>query len=288
MLEAKTNQSNMVEFGMVDLKRALHRTMPLGTRLWLRRALGRERHYRFMETEETLLPIVVDPARESVDVGANKGRYTEKLALVSRHVYAFEPHPGYARLIEQRYLRDATVFNMALSDRAGQAKLKVPLTETGRELVNTASLEDGSYNRFAEIEVRTGCLDDLLGKDIGFIKIDVEGHEKEVLEGGRKLIGSSKPVVQVELIDDRRPGTMDWARRFFDEMGYLGFFVFQRQTHPIEDWSPEMTDVAELKRPVPRMDMDFVANFIFVPDAEHCEVLRVKIDLHLQGHVSRN
>ena len=38
-------------------------------------------------------------------------------------------------------------------------------------------------------------------KNVGYIKIDVEGHEYEVLEGAVKLISTQKPIVQIEILE---------------------------------------------------------------------------------------
>ena len=41
--------------------------------------------------------------------------------------------------------------------------------------------------------------------DIGFIKVDVEGHEKEVIEGAKNLIIKSKPILLIE-IEEKHSG----------------------------------------------------------------------------------
>ena len=63
-----------------------------------RRVLARD---QWSELEEDLLPAVVDPARAAVDVGAHAGSYTVRLAQVVPKVFAFEPDPEMARLLQR-------------------------------------------------------------------------------------------------------------------------------------------------------------------------------------------
>ena len=57
-------------------------------------------------------------------------------------------------------------------------------------------------NEFITCRVKTEKLDDLLmNSNVGFIKIDVEGHEKNVLMGALNLIKRNKPSLLVEILN---------------------------------------------------------------------------------------
>jgi len=43
--------------------------------------------------EIALLKVLVEPRRNAIDAGANKGVYTHFIAKYARHTYAFEPNP---------------------------------------------------------------------------------------------------------------------------------------------------------------------------------------------------
>jgi hypothetical protein len=59
------------------------------------------------------------------------------------------------------------------------------------------SLEAAGSDRHEKVKVRR--LDDVLPSGaVHFIKIDVEGMEREVIEGGRRLIEREKPILYVE------------------------------------------------------------------------------------------
>ena len=51
----------------------------------------------------------------------------------------------------------------------------------------------------APIEVRAVRLDDVVREPPALIKIDVEGHEAHVLDGARKILGSARPLLFLEL-----------------------------------------------------------------------------------------
>lgn len=69
-----------------------------------------------------------------VDVGANFGLYTDRLArVVGRHgaVYAFEPHPVYTRHLVRiaTSRKNVTFLPLAVSDRCSKARLSVPVMD---------------------------------------------------------------------------------------------------------------------------------------------------------------
>lgn len=160
------------------------------------------------EPELALLPKLLDRGQVSLDVGANIGDYLNVLAMHSRRAIAFEPHPTCFAYLAAAGIPNCTLLNLALSDRAGTATLKVPVESdevTGLgtiEATNTSFA--GSATRVRDYEVKVERLDEVAsaqlrdGERVGFIKIDVEGHEHAVLEGGRATIDAHRPVVMIE------------------------------------------------------------------------------------------
>lgn len=54
---------------------------------------------------------------------------------------------------------------------------------------------------YVKHEVSVKLLDDFTFEDVGFIKVDVEGYEFKVLQGGIETIKKSRPVVQLEIVE---------------------------------------------------------------------------------------
>jgi hypothetical protein len=68
-------------------------------------------------------------------------------------------------------------------------------------------------------------LDDFPPFDIGFMKIDVEGHELAVLQGAETQLRRSKPNLLVEASNEHRPDAVASVRGFLEPLGYAGSFL---------------------------------------------------------------
>ena len=181
------------------------------------------------EPEALLLPTLCDPRRVSIDVGANLGGYTWLLHRFSRRVIAFEPNPVLAaRLatISRLTLRwSVSVRNVALSTQSGTTALRVPLDEYGRGTIEVANRLDGRPAR--TVEVHTRALDDYPGLDIGFMKIDVEGHELAVLQGAARYLRTSRPNLLIEATNEHRQDAVASIVSLLDAYGYSGSFLHE-------------------------------------------------------------
>ena len=142
---------------------------------------------------------LIDPGDLVVDVGANVG-YITSLAAVQAgptgRVTSFEPHPqvfdilrsnvdvwqgnpGMARIDPQR---------LALSDRAGTGQIVAgPEFDHNMGLATLAQHSSHDANEHSH-DVVLQRLDEVIREPIGLLKIDVEGHEAEVLSGAGTLL----------------------------------------------------------------------------------------------------
>jgi FkbM family methyltransferase len=141
---------------------------------------------------------LLDPGAVALDIGANIG-YTTRLmarkAGATGKVLAFEPHPELFRALESNVAgfkrRDTisavTVLNLALSNQPGAGFLAS--TEQFQTNQGVAQLTDNPAAGADLIVVQKTSLDAILGAaDIALMKIDVEGHELQVLQGARNLL----------------------------------------------------------------------------------------------------
>lgn len=179
-------------------------------------------YYWCAEKELRVLPELVIPGRNALDVGANYGAYSHYLSRLVPHVYAFEPNPSLAARLRKAVRRNVTVVEAGLSDRDGESSLDVPVVE-GREIHGHGTLEQTTFptrtNRFT---VRTKRLDAFGYTDIGFMKIDVEGHEVAVLQGGLELVKQCRSRLLVEVEPRHLSGrTVRDVLDFVERLGYL-------------------------------------------------------------------
>jgi FkbM family methyltransferase len=147
---------------------------------------------------------LIDPGDVVADVGANLGYMTSLAAARvgdEGKVLAFEPHPRAYELLERNAARwrelesvGAVELNrVALSDAAGEGTLVSGGTSEFDMAV--ASLRDeGSASPHGgsdTVPVRLARLDEIAGEQrLGLVKIDVEGHEADVLRGAGGLLAS--------------------------------------------------------------------------------------------------
>jgi FkbM family methyltransferase len=162
----------------------------------------------------------------AVDVGANQGFFAFALAAVADHVVAFEPNPDCAMFARWMLRGHAEVLGYALSDRAGRQTFHVPVRDDGLVLHFAGSLK-GAHAQVAktmrtfEVEVRT--LDSFRLTDVRFIKVDVEGSEREVLDGARGTIARDRPAMLLELLSGTHEDPHGMAAAICRDFGYDAF-----------------------------------------------------------------
>ena len=220
--------------------------------------------------------------RTAVDVGAHRGDVTAALAAMRFRVLAVEPHPTVADRLEHRFapLVDQGIVRVArcaASDRSGEdADLFTGSTTT------ISSLEwDWTTLGFpAEFQQRSSvrvplCRVDELVRDftndrLGFLKVDVEGHEYPTLRGCFSRGSMPRPAVVMFEAFSRFPAAAEQCLNYLARQGYGLFDIFVRV-------GPDLHDAERFRRAeLPeswrsRQGMLFYANVIaYHPAAIEC------------------
>ncbi len=146
---------------------------------------------------------LVRPGDRCLDVGANVGVHTVRLAKLSRaagEVLAFEPDPELARRargnVQLNEVANVRMIEAAAADHNSTAVLYRPGTaDTNRA---RASLLHHTYLTGREQEVPTVTIDDSCPDPVALIKIDVEGAEAAVVAGAAATISRDRPAVIFE------------------------------------------------------------------------------------------
>lgn len=239
--------------------------LPQRPQLAFERAYYRATH----EPELRLLGRLCARHRLSVDVGANKGIYALFLLHHSARLVCVEPNPRLTAYLERKFASlEVSVVQCALGGAPGRTSLTVPYVGD-LPIHGWASLvasfdgdewEGQPITRTECIEVEVRRLDDLGLRDVGFVKIDVEGFEPEVLAGAQETLRRDRPNLLIE-IERRLNPAMDETLGRLVGMGYEVYFLHAGRLHPLADFEPgsmqQAGDIGDFRT--------HVSNFICVP-----------------------
>jgi FkbM family methyltransferase len=161
----------------------------------------RRRRFYTDEKEYALLDTLLGQGDWALDIGANVGHYTMRMAELvgpSGRVIALEPVPDTFSLLaaNTRLFVHANVslLNVAASDRVAIAGMQIPRFAHGLSNYYQAHLGAGPGG----LAVLTLPVDELSLPPVRLVKIDVEGHELPALQGMRGLLARDHPVLIVE------------------------------------------------------------------------------------------
>jgi hypothetical protein len=102
---------------------------------------------------------------------------------------------------------------------------------------------------------------------VSFVKVDVEGHELNVLNGAVDLIERCQPVFLVEAEDRHRPDATRQVFDFFRGRDYRGFFLWDDDVVSIDHFNTEELQDADALTPDGgrKPGQAYVNNFFFFP-----------------------
>ncbi len=154
-----------------------------------------------------------------IDIGANVGHYTCSMAQTvgpEGRVFSFEPIPESFELLASNVaflnLSNVTLINAAASTSMQIVGMCLPSFDNGLRNFYQASItdqKDVEGYRVAAFSLDSFCF----SHRIALIKIDAEGHEREVLAGMESLLVTYGPVLIVE-------GRDYYVEKFLVDRGY--------------------------------------------------------------------
>jgi FkbM family methyltransferase len=171
----------------------------------------------------------------AIDIGANIGNHSLYFSRIFKTVVAFEPNA-----IAQHILRGNLALNhvanvdiqlVGLSDKSGSARLAM------REEANLGSgsvVEAASEGKDVHtIELRRA--DDVWREQrysdpVCLIKVDVEGHEINVLSGAENILKDHKPIILFEANGKYGHSGADAVFHFLRELGYSRFYTLAKDS----------------------------------------------------------
>jgi len=200
----------------------------------------------------------------SIDVGANLGLYSQLFSSFGGSVVAFEPQYSLYRYLLRVLPESVSVHNKVLSSQSGHTTLRIPhlgriLGKIGR-LDALATMHDANDLDVKGIkgahqeEVEVVTLDEFVSSfsRVDILKIDVEGHEFDVLLGGLDLISRFKPLIFMEIAEKNGSD----SRKICDLMKSLNYSLYQ--------YSQDKGDLVETDLSFNRQTPEGLKNFNFL------------------------
>jgi len=174
---------------------------------------------------------LIQPRHVVVDVGANIGLTTILFSQLAAKVISFEASPSTFRYLQRNVRRsgshNVTLVNLGLGNKNVRSEITfAPNNRAGGFVSDQTKASEGHITEMIDIRK----MDDLfvefdVAEKLDFIKLDVEGYEKFVIEGAHKLITCNRPVVVLEL--------NHWCLNAFQRITVPDFFDFLRSQFPM-------------------------------------------------------
>ncbi len=189
-----------------------------------------------------------------IDVGAHVGSVLKYFLLNDFTVYAFEPADQNREKLIENYkgFKNLFVFSEALSNSTGVKDFYLAMREDGTPHEFYHSLEklpeDQYHRKGTTVRVKTVSIDELIlhgkiPKEVGYLKIDTEGHDLKVLEGASNLICD---VISVEFWSNQHslgasPSPPSAIIKLLKERGYENFIIISHEKNGVHFYTQPLT-----------------------------------------------
>lgn len=187
------------------------------------------------------------------DVGANIGKYAKKILDISPNskIYLFEPHPKNFEILSTKLsdCHDIMLNNFAVGHELSMLKLyDYENKPSSHASLYKAVIEEIHSSKSASYDVSVMTLDQFTFensiKHIDLLKIDVEGHELNVLLGAKKLLSESRiSVIQFEF-NEMNAISHSFMRDFMNILPDFSFYrLLPNGFLPLTHYSPIMIEI---------------------------------------------
>jgi FkbM family methyltransferase len=226
---------------------------------WLRIRERAWREKRKGEKEIKIIPNLLVNCNRAIDIGANVGVWSYWLSKYAKQVESFEPNPKIFNALKNIKIKNVNSYNIALSNKSGSVDLLIPKGSKGfsNQGASLSSIKVQGEHKSISIEAK--CLDEYNFLDVDFIKIDVEGHEHEVIEGAQETINKFKPTMVIEMEEKHNQIPIEDQISSVEKLGYKCCVLINEKIIQIEE-----VDLNKLHRN-PANNDSYLFNFIFYP-----------------------
>jgi len=193
----------------------------------------------YLFTEEILKNYsrIIKPSSTVIDIGAQTGNMSVAYSLFAKQVFSFEPNPATYEVLEKNSTVNPNIkpYNYAISDEEGELEFHysdpgfcnggfATRTQHGVGVTgHVIPIDVYAINLvkfFDEEKIDTG--------DISLIKIDAEGHDKDILKTLKPLIDKHKPYLISEIYNGL---SKEETQELIDIIHSYGYKVYDEEVN---------------------------------------------------------
>lgn len=174
--------------------------------------------------------VPLDKPVNILDIGAQTGLYTLYAKYLPKsQFYSFEPFSDTYKVLNDNLalngITNVKTYNVGISNYKGECVLNTSKSHNGLHTLGSNPLR---FTDVVPVKINVDTIDNLFYENdipVDFIKIDTEGWEYFILQGGEKTIQKYKPFIQIEWCEmNMKQCNVDMHefRRYIDDkMGYV-------------------------------------------------------------------
>ena len=204
---------------------------------------------QYQRTNWEFAQTLIDNWTCALDVGTNNACNAIHYAKRFQTVECFEPTP-LAQQLWANTVRDNNVSNAVLHKNAvGECQKTTEIVthakNGGHNHLNNADRNRWTGKKWAErnakprkricVPVQVETIDSYNFQDVGFIKIDVEGYEKFVLEGAQQTIQRCRPTLQLEIVANQCRKFGYWGEDMIEWIRSMDYTVVSKNRGNLYD-----------------------------------------------------
>jgi FkbM family methyltransferase len=175
---------------------------------------------------------IIKPNSTVIDIGAHTGNMSIAYSLFADKVLSFEPNPAVYEVLEKNSKLNPKIhpFNYAISDEEGP--LTFHYSDNGfcnGGFATRTQFGVGVTGHVVPIDVWAVNLESFLKENdievgnVSLIKIDAEGHDKDILKTLTNLITTHKPVLITEIYNGLNHAEMQDLLDVIHSLGYKAY-----------------------------------------------------------------
>ena len=165
----------------------------------------------------------------ALDIGANIGNHAASFSKHFKKIYAFEINKVVFHILQSNAVGTNIIpVHIGLSDAETEVSFVENFANMGASRIDMDSCDESHLVKVIPLDVFAQDNDI---KDVSFVKIDVEGHELQVLNGGATFFQNQQPVIGFEALFLKNYSEGQKVQDILEGYGYTHFWEMIPQSH---------------------------------------------------------